>query len=189
MGIPDRIYRISKAYLGQVRDRIDAGIDKIDDRLAEAERELNDDTYGGASLPIRDDASPEAMMRRAEARIAAARRELESRSDLTGVPAPVEVPLPPVAPTTSATAASNVSPDDPNAIDFRLLGVPVGSDLATVTASYEKLARRCDPRRFPDGSPEQTEAAKILEKINASYEALRRRLDPTESRFGKLELE
>jgi curved DNA-binding protein CbpA len=69
------------------------------------------------------------------------------------------------------------------------MGVPVGSDLVTVQAAYEKLARRCDPRRFPDGSTEQKEAELILKRVNAAYEVLKKRLDPTESRFGKLELE
>jgi hypothetical protein len=188
VGIPDRLYRISKAYLGQVRDRIDAGIDRLDDRLADAQRELDDENYGGASVPSREDSSPEAMMRRAEARIAAARRELESRGDLRGETTAPAVTLPGDAPAATPVAAPTAT-DDPNATDFRLLGVPVGSDLAAVTAAYEKLAWRCDPRRFPEGSPEQAEAAKILEKVNASYETLRRRLDPTESRFGKLELE
>jgi hypothetical protein len=58
-----------------------------------------------------------------------------------------------------------------------------------VQSEYEKLSRRCDPRRFPEGSDEQKQADLILGRVNASYEALRRRLDPTENRFGKLELE
>ena len=78
---------------------------------------------------------------------------------------------------------------DPNASDYRVLGVPVGSEFAAVQAAYEKLARRCDPRRFPDGSTEQKEAERILERVNASYELLKKRLDPMQSRFNNLELE
>jgi curved DNA-binding protein CbpA len=70
-----------------------------------------------------------------------------------------------------------------------VLGVPVGSDLGTVQSAFEKLARRCDPRRFPENSREQKDAQRILERVNVAFEALRKRLDPTENRFGKLELE
>jgi len=77
---------------------------------------------------------------------------------------------------------------DPNASDYRVLGVPVGSDLATVQVAYETLSRRCDPTRF-EGSEYKKDAEKILARINTAYDSLRRRLDPTENRFGKLELE
>ena len=82
MSIPDRVFRLSKSYLNQVRDRIDA-------ELSDAERELNADSTtspGGIDAPDEErrarlyrDNDPEAMIRRAEARIAAARREVESR--------------------------------------------------------------------------------------------------------------
>ena len=174
MSIPERIYKISKAYLGQVRDRIDAEL---------AEREL-EASLRGANGPAQDDASPDAMMRRAEERIAAMRREIDERNTAAGAAMQsgsggVAVAAPP------ATAEDA----DPNIHDFRVLGVPMGSDFSTVQAAYEKLARRCDPRRFPDGSTEQKEAERILSRVNASYEALRKRLDPMRNRFDKLELE
>ena len=173
MSIPERIYKISKAYLGQVRDRIDAEL---------AEREL-DASLRGANAPDKEDASPDAMMRRAEQRIAAMRRDIEERNGAgtTAAGGGTATAPPPVA----------VTPEDadPNARDFRVMGVPVGSDFSGVQAAYEKLARRCDPRRFPDGSTEQQEAQRILDRVNASYEALKRRLDPMQNRFGKLELE
>jgi hypothetical protein len=78
---------------------------------------------------------------------------------------------------------------DPNYHDYKLLGVPVGGDLAQVQAAYEKLCARCDPRRYEGNSPEQKQAEQILQRINAAFESLRRRLDPTENRFGKLEIE
>lgn len=184
MGIPERIYRIGKAYINQIRDRVDEGLDKIDDRLADAERELSSEP--GATAPsLAEDTSPEGMMRRAEERIAAARRNLESRTELRGETANATTATATVDPATKPTTATN----NPNESDYKMLGVPIGADLPTIQAAYEKLALRCDPRRFPDGSVEQQEAQKILARINVSYEALRRRLDPTESRFGKLELE
>jgi hypothetical protein len=185
LSIPERIFRISKAYLNQVRDRIDAEL---------AERELETSLNRDPDLPAQDDTSPEAMMRRAEARIAAARRDMErqigEKTPESAVPAPpVEAGAADTRPASSAAAASKTVDTDPNAADFRILGVPIGSDLPTVQSAYEKLSRRCDPRRFPEGSPEQKEAERILARVNIAYDALRKRLDPTENRFGKLELE
>jgi hypothetical protein len=183
LSIPERLYRLSKAYLGQVRSRIDA-------ELADAERELD----GGKdpAMPDREDTSPEAMMRRAEARIASARREMEAQAQLQGQAAGGATGT-----TASGGTATVAKPGvkaateetDPNASDYRVLGVPVGSEFAAVQAAYEKLARRCDPRRFPDGSTEQKEAERILERVNASYERLKKRLDPIQSRFYNIELE
>jgi hypothetical protein len=184
LSIPERIYRLSKAYLGQVRSRIDA-------ELSEAEREL--DAGKDTALPDREDTSPDAMMQRAQARIEAARREMEARSQLQGAGATATAPSAATAgtATTASTSAATKAAEtnDPNASDYRVLGIPVGSDYATVQAAYEKLARRCDPRRFPDGSTEQEEARRILVKVNASYEALKKRLDPLQSRFRDLELD
>lgn len=174
MSIPQRVYRIGKAYLNRVRDRIE----ELD---AEAERELESEadrplpsTPSGRPAPARDDTSVEAMMQRAEDRIRAARGEAGAREELG---ADRE---------SSHTAAPAAT--DANATHFRVLGVPVGSDWPTVQAAYEKLARRCDVRRFPEGSEEQNDAARILERVNVAYEALRKQLDPLDSRFDKLEL-
>ena len=166
MSIPKRIANISKAYLHQVRDRIDA-------ELTDAERELQSSVDGHSVDQSVDAGDPDALFRRAEARIAASRRESEARAEQRPATTPV------VSPTST----------DPNASDYRVLGVPVGADLAQVQSAYEQLTRRCDPRRFPEGSAEQTQAAAILVRVNAAFDALRKRLDPTENRFGKLELE
>ena len=181
MSIPERLYKISKAYLGQVRDRIDS-------ELAERELEASLREEGG---PDREDASSDAMMRRAEERIAAMRREIDARNTANGASGAATATVPAATTAAPTTAGDNAltTEADPNAKDFRVMGVPVGSDLAAVQAAYETLALRCDPRRFPDGSTEQREAQRILSKVNASYEALKSRLDPMQNRFGKLELE
>ena len=79
MSIPERIFNISKAYLNQVRDR-------IDNELAERELQAATDAKE-LGLPPTDDTSSEAMIRRAEARIAALRREAEARTAQAGGPA------------------------------------------------------------------------------------------------------
>ncbi len=198
--IPDRLFKISKSYLDQVRDRIDAELTERE--RAQAEQELRgrgEDTSlppfaaqngngtgrGDSEFHTADD-----MMRRAEERIAAARRERQSRTQTGETPAPPAASNVPAA-SVPIPSPSDLASDDPNAPDYRVLGVPVGSDLTTVLGAYEKLTRRLDPTRlsFPEGSVEQKEAARILARINTSYENLRKRLDPTENRFGKLELE
>jgi hypothetical protein len=169
MSIPGRIFKISKTYLNQVRDRIDAELTERES----ATRELEGEAGSGAGRT--NDA--ESLMRRAEEKIAAARRELDARREASGVPA------------SDPTASTRASAADPNASDYRILGVAIGSDLSTVQGAYEKLAARCDPRRFPDGSGEKQDAERILVRVNAAYEALQKRLDPMQNRFGKLELE
>ena len=178
MDIPKRVYRIGKAYLNRMRDRIE----ELD---AEAERELEAEADrpipnvpSPRPSPARDDTSVEAMMRRAEDRIRAARGEVGAREELGADREPAR----------SAAPGSGAPAPDPNAAHYRVLGVPVGSDWPTVQSAYEKLARRCDVRRFPDGSEEQKDAARILERLNQAHEALRKQLDPLDSRFDKLEL-
>jgi hypothetical protein len=203
VSIPNRIFRISKAYLNQVRERIDSEL---------SERELDAGIGGETPASSGSDrgnrqteprsvdpavSAADEMMRRAEERIAAARRDMESRGEL-------DTPISPAAsssaanPSTSSSSTSSASTSasasaaassDPNASDYRVLGVPIGSDLGTVQSAFEKLAQRCDPRRFPENSREQKDAQRILERVNVAFEALRKRLDPTENRFGKLELE
>ena len=208
MSIPNRIFQISKAYLNQVRERIDSEL---------SERELDAGIGGDTPSPTRSSDSEyrstsprtvdpavsaaDEMMRRAEERIAAARRDMESRGELDTPIASTNTPSSSVtsssssssttgsSSTASSSAASGAVSNDPNASDYRVLGVPIGSDLGTVQSAFEKLARRCDPRRFPDKSREQKDAQRILERVNVAFEALRKRLDPTENRFGKLELE
>lgn len=200
VSIPNRIYRISKAYLNQVRQR-------IDDELAERELDAGLTTPDeGSSMGARDSglgedpavSAAEEMMRRAEERIAAARREMESRGEIppsrAGEPGAVGSAMPAATSTISSvplppTAASSAPPSDPNAADYRVLGIPAGSDLGSVQSAYEKLARRLDPSRFTEDPAAQKEAERILGRVNAAYEALRNRLDPTQNRFGKLELE
>ncbi|MES2461736.1 MAG: J domain-containing protein [Armatimonadota bacterium] len=203
MSIPNRIFRISKAYLNQVRERIDSELSE-----RELDAGIGGDTPAASSGSDRGYRSPEPrsvdpavsaadeMMRRAEERIAAARRDMESRGELdtpisqTSTSSSGTTSTPSSSSTTSSSSSASAAVStDPNASDYRVLGVPIGSDLGTVQSAFEKLARRCDPRRFPENSREQKDAQRILERVNVAFEALRKRLDPTENRFGKLELE
>jgi hypothetical protein len=184
----NRSFRLGKAYIDRVRDA-------IDDKLTDAENNLaKDELDRSPGDPDRDDvydSSPDALMRRAEARIAAARRAADANLESARAQQSQSATAIPAMSTNGKTDVMPVTPpaEDPNAADYRVLALEPGSDFAAVQAAYEKLAARCDTRRFPDGSAEQKQAGAILERVNAAYENLRKVLSPTESRFGKLELE
>ena len=189
--ILNRSIRLGKAYADRVRDN-------IEDRLTDAEKNMAKDELdhsagdepGTYSRGYSQDNDPDALMRRAEERIAAVRRTADANLELAQARASREAsqPQPNVMPTIQNATTEQTS-NDPNAADYKLMGVAPGGDLLTVQAAYEKLTARCDPRRFPDGSAEQKQAEAILGRINIAYDNLRKRLDPTESRFGRLELE
>ncbi|MBC8141878.1 MAG: hypothetical protein H7Y38_10610 [Armatimonadetes bacterium] len=191
----NRSLRLGKAYVGRVRDA-------IDDKLTDAERsvskdELDADADGVADSVSRIDAydnDPDALMRRAEERINAARRTADANLELARaqqaeIKPDVMPAAKPMGANKFAPAPVAIMPEDPNAADYKVLGLTPESDYPSVQAAYEKLVARCDPRRFADGSGEQAQAQVILDRVNGAYENLRKRLSPTESRFGKLELE
>ncbi len=90
--------------------------------------------------------------------------------------------------TTGPEMATGAVPASALSTHYRILGVPEGSDLETVEAAYNKLANRCAPDRFPEGSEEQQAAKEIFKRVDVAYNALRDTLDPTCGRFDKLEL-
>jgi hypothetical protein len=74
------------------------------------------------------------------------------------------------------------------AADYRMLGLRPDAALEQVEAAWRELARRADPKRFPEGSDEEKRAADILKRINGAYARIREYVNPTEGRFGRLEL-
>ena len=187
----NRSLRLGKAYVGRVRDA-------IDDKLTDAERSVSKDELDrdpgdesdSSSRGNAYDNDPDALMRRAEERINAARRAADANLELarTQAEAARSEAKPDSLPVSKSPVSATIT-EDPNAADYKILGLTPESDYPAVQAAYEKLAARCDPRRFPDGSGEQKQAQTILDRVNGAYENLRKRLSPTESRFGKLELE
>jgi hypothetical protein len=171
MSIPDRIVKISKTYMGQVRDRIDGALSEREDALRELEGDADSRSTRPSSLDKADD-----IMRRAEEKVAAARREMDASRELRPASAS-SAASPTVMPSASAEEASH----------YKVLGIPPGSDYSAVQFAYEKLVKRLDATRF-DSETDRAEAARILERVNVAYDALRSQLDPTTNRFGKLEL-
>jgi hypothetical protein len=181
MSIPDRIGRLGKAYVGAIKDKIDSELSEREAALSE----LDGSAAGASAAPSARRVPPppqselsdvDSLMRRAEEKIASARRELESRQELAPASA------------LSASTPAPVVDAHPLAADFRVLNLPTGASYSEVQAAYEDLARRSDPKRFPEGSYEQTQARKIMERVSLAYDNIRKENNPTEDRFAKLEL-
>ncbi len=187
MSIPDRLFRLAKGKIGEIREMFDNQDEEIDPELiARIERsqarksakdELSDALDG--TVPAKPSTSYTATPVR---------------------PSPTYT-APPVRPSSglrspeeirggSPMQTNNVNPgdDDRLADHYRLLGLEPGSDYATVQAVYEKLLSRCLPDRFPAGSPEALEAKDIQARLEATYKVLREELDPTARRFEMLEI-
>ena len=187
MTIPERLYRIARHKLTELKDRLDQ---------LDSEAEID----------------PEIEERRRQSRSRAdARRELDEDIQLPNAPkAPgpdvAPVPLQPntvrrtpeeiargvrpgISSTSTPASAAQTAQPDPLAYHYKLLGVESGSDFATVQAAYNNLAARCDVSRFPAGSLEAQQAEQIRQRLDASYKALRDALDMTARRFDLLEFD
>ena len=178
MSIPERLYRLAKGKIGEIREMFD-----------------NQD--------VDADLDPELLARvqRAQQRKSARQELADALEGLPPAQAATTYAPPPSRPaptlrtpdeirgsgarSTSAPAAETA---DPLAAHYRLLGLEPGADYATVQAVYEKLASRCQPDKFPPGSPEAREALDIENKLEATYKVLREALDPTARRFDMLEI-
>ncbi len=159
--IPGRLFRIAKTYLDEARGRVEDISDKAQEELTRA---LNrDDIQAGL-------ASPGDPMARAQAKIAAARGETAARDE--------------------SRPAGQTAPGatDPIQTAYKIIGVPAGSDYLTVQTAVNKLRERCAPSRFPNGSEEQSQSQRILQKVEEAYQVLQTVLDPGAGRFDKLEL-
>lgn len=63
--------------------------------------------------------------------------------------------------------------EQPSSDDFRILGVKPGASPHTVRSAYKSLVRTWHPDRFPEGSPEKSEAEEKLKRINSAYRRIR----------------
>ena len=115
-----------------------------------------------------------------ELRLARARKE--ALEELRSIEKPGGAPSVEIASPVRQLAAAEL------AADYRLLGTAPGAGLESVEVAWRELARRADPKRFPDGSEEEKRAAEILRSINEAYARIRESVNPTEGRFGRLEL-
>ena len=70
----------------------------------------------------------------------------------------------------------------------KVLGVEEGASLEAMQAAHDRLMERSDPARFPEGSPERTQADEIRRRVRRAFATLTDDLDGTERRFRTLEL-
>ena len=193
MSIPDRLGRIMRHKLNEIKDKFDQLDEEALADPAEIER-----------------------LRRAEARLAA-KQEMEEamqspgyasanagvRSSETRTTAPLTAPAPTSAPSSGArmrtpeeiTGAARPSSShqsqisDPLAAHYKMLGLPPGAELAEVQRAYNSLSARISSSQFAAGSPEARELDEIRDRLEGSYKALREALDTTAHRFGMLEFD
>ncbi len=82
---------------------------------------------------------------------------------------------------------------EPAAIDHtayarQVLGVSPEADFGEVRKAYERLSKRSDPDKFPEGTAEREEASKIHALVSKAYRILSSEVDDTEKRFRTLEI-
>jgi hypothetical protein len=186
MSIPDKFGRIVKHKMSELKD----WFDQVDEeREARAEAEVTRKrTHTDARRELEDALAAQAPPKSATG----------SSSSSSPLPrrTPEEISRGLAAGTTRTSGAGTAmggaaSTSAPDALDYhyRLLGLDAGSDFATVQSAYNKLAARCDPARFAAGSPEESQAREIRQRLDASYKALRDVLDLTARRFDLLEFD
>lgn len=80
-------------------------------------------------------------------------------------------------------------PADPKERARTILGASEGDDFQKIHAIYVDLMKRCQPSRFPAGSPDRIKAEQIRKMVQDAYAVLTEDVDETERRFGGLELD
>ena len=189
MSIPERLSRIVRHTISEMKDRFDQMDEEALSDPAEIER-----------------------LRRAQARSDARQELQDSMTDPTPVTgssnAKVDVPQQPLKPqpaqrtpqqistpssgytngSSTPTGAMQVQ-SDPLDYHYRMLGLEPGADFGEVQTAYNGLAARTEPGRFAEGSAEARELEDIRKRLEASFRALRDALDSTAHRFGLLEFD
>ena len=177
MGISDRLYNLAKSYLDSARSRWD----EVDPA---AQRELDSavsspalDAWQRAQAKINN--AHAANQATQELRPPHVSAELQPSQNFSTQPTPPPVTsAQPLTPSTNALAAA-----------YKVLDVPVGSDLPTVQKAYQELQKRADPSRFAEGSKDRKLAQDILRRVNAAYMVLANSLsNASDDRFDRLEL-
>lgn len=83
----------------------------------------------------------------------------------------------------------DVPPEDAETYARQVLGVPASADFEAIRHTFEKLCKRSDPSRFPEGSSEAKLAEDIRKRVYWAYNLLTANVDETEMRFRSLEID
>lgn len=95
----------------------------------------------------------------------------------------------PTSPSTPASSDQIASEEDQIRLAYQILGVAEGSNFDVIRAAYERLNKRADPTRFPEGTVEQREASSLQRRVNIAYEKLAAKFPDSHRRFRDLELD
>ena len=188
MSLPERLFRIAKHKIGEIKDHIDhIGEDaELDPDVVEKRRRAQsrrdareelDDTMSDSEIrdasrsPVVDAAgSPIKGARRTPDQISRGARSAQSSSQ-------------------SASGSQTLPESDPLEMQYRQLGVEIGSDLSVVQAAYEKkIARLNGLASAPVGSEDARQAQALRDRFDTAYHTLKEALDPTARRFDLLEI-
>ena len=80
-------------------------------------------------------------------------------------------------------------PIDQKAIARRILGVEESASFEEVRKAYERLRKRSEPAKFPEGTEEREMAAQLSQRIETAYRILAKDVPSIEKRFSNLEIE
>jgi len=171
MGLADRVYGLAKGY-----------IDKASQRWDELDEKAREELDGYLAKP--EVSAFERAQRKIDAASSASQqsgtsRQAPFRDTLNDLPPGYEPPIPQVTP-----------PNQPSTVDaaYRVLGVPPGSDFASVKMAYDTLRERTAHVKVRPGSAQQEQARRIERRAMAAYMLLAQNLKPDDDRFDRLEL-
>jgi hypothetical protein len=189
MSLSRKLRNIALSQIGAIQDRLnridaEAALEaerKIEQRRVErdAREELDDPMQIKPTLRSPEDIAA-GVVRPSAAPGGPASRPSSYRGSET-----VSQPTAPMNPGPAPQAGSQAALH----LHYRVLGLEDGADFAAVQSTYNKLAARCDPTRFPEGTEDRKMAEGIKNRVDAAYQSLRDALDSTAGRFDKLELE
>ncbi|MCE9557810.1 MAG: J domain-containing protein [Armatimonadetes bacterium] len=80
-------------------------------------------------------------------------------------------------------------PIDQKAIARRILGVEENASFEEIRKAYERLRKRSDPVKFPEGTEERNLAVQLSQRIETAYRILAKDVPSIEKRFSNLEIE
>ena len=192
MSIPERLFRLAKGKVGEFKEYLGHAGEKQDLSPEEEARLLKFQERKKARGELEEALeapTPYASVISPRPQNSPARPRTPEEIAGSGVPLRRAETSNALRNSAVSPVQESVAPVDPLNEHFRLLGLPEGSDFATVQAAYEKLEERCDPGRFPAGSEEAKELEDIRKRLEASYDTLRKALDPTARRFDLIEIE
>jgi len=95
----------------------------------------------------------------------------------------------PVSPTPANPVPPKPTPVEDLSTARQILGIGDGADFDEIQKTYERLFERSDPNRFPQGSVEREQAARIRQRIQWAHRKLTEGFDSTERRFRTLEID